>query len=277
MAITTFAIFIKKVKKNYALLLSFIIHLGLILALYFAQSHHNNLSINQKKAQKNKTPKAIKSFLYTPPPKAKVEPSPKAKKKALIVKNKADQANTNNNLNAVISHSDKKLQNITEKPKKQFPQKNKPENNPQNKPQNKKKRESDTINSTHDEPLKKPKVDRYAQLQKLRSALNNSAKRPQRQYSQHNQAPSIFNPTPKTVPNSTSVFDQEQPEQTNTINVGGSIAITKGDDGICSIKEDLTVYGVEDATSTQYFACGESKFDKSFRLHMKKVIQKLKR
>jgi hypothetical protein len=59
--------------------------------------------------------------------------------------------------------------------------------------------------------------------------------------------------------------------------MGPGIAITKGDDGRCSITQDLNAYGLSEGSSRQFFSCGESKFDKIFREHMEKVKVKLGR
>jgi hypothetical protein len=69
--------------------------------------------------------------------------------------------------------------------------------------------------------------------------------------------------------------DEEKEREKNTKNMGAGIAITKGDDGRCSVTQDMSAYGLSEGSSVQFFSCGESKFDKSFREHMKAVKEKL--
>lgn len=121
----------------------------------------------------------------------------------------------------------------------------------------------------------KSKLDSFTQLQRLRSKLNqNSVSNTANPYQSY-QPPSIFNTDVKTVPHSVPLKDKEQARDKNTKNMGAGIAMTKGDDGRCSITQDLSAYGLSEGSSTQFFSCGESKFDKSFREHMKKVKNKL--
>ena len=119
------------------------------------------------------------------------------------------------------------------------------------------------------------KIDSFKQLQKLRSRLSQSAANNADIPNQDYQAPSIFNTKVKLVPHSSPLKDEEKERAKNTKKIGGGIAITKGDDGRCSITQDMSVYGLSEGSSTQFFSCGESKFDKSFREHMKKVKAKI--
>lgn len=119
------------------------------------------------------------------------------------------------------------------------------------------------------------KLDSFTQLQRLRSKLNSRVNAPTDNSYQSYQPPSVFNSSPKPVPHSVPIKDEEKEREKNTKNMGSGIAITKGDDGTCSVTQDMSVYGLSEGSSTQYFNCGESKFDKSFREHMKKVKAKL--
>lgn len=123
--------------------------------------------------------------------------------------------------------------------------------------------------------LPKNKLDSFTQLQRLRSKLNRGSNSFNENPYQRHQPPSAFNTQPETVPHSVPLKDKEKEREKNTKNMGAGIAITKGEDGRCSIKQDLGVYGLSEGSSIQYFNCGESKFDKSFREHMKKVKNKL--
>ncbi len=127
----------------------------------------------------------------------------------------------------------------------------------------------------HPPKLPRKRLDSFTQLQKLRSKLNRSAIAPTDNPYQGYQPPSVFNSNSKTVPHSVPLKDEEKEREKNTKNIGAGIAITKGDDGTCSITQDMGVYGLSEGSSTQFFSCGESKFDKSFREHMKKVTTRL--
>ncbi|MBA6329190.1 hypothetical protein H4J46_14780 [Colwellia sp. MB02u-6] len=127
-------------------------------------------------------------------------------------------------------------------------------------------------------PLSEPtrrKLDSFMQLQRLHNQLNqNSVSNTNNPYQSY-QPPSIFNTNVKTVPHSIPLKDEEQTRKKNTKNIAAGITITKGDDGRCSITQDLSAYGLNEGSSIQFFSCGESKFDKSFLEHMKKVKVKL--
>ncbi len=66
--------------------------------------------------------------------------------------------------------------------------------------------------------------------------------------------------------------DEEKREQATTRM--GSFDIIKGDDGNCTLIEDLSYLGLDHKPASG-FDCGESKFDKSFREHMEKTLKKL--
>lgn len=122
---------------------------------------------------------------------------------------------------------------------------------------------------------KKEKLDSFTQLQRLRSKLNTSTEKALDNPYQREQPPSIFNSITKSVPHSVPLKDEEETRKKNTKNMGAGIAITKGEDGRCSVTQDLSAYGLSEGSSTQFFSCGESKFDRSFREHMKVVKAKL--
>lgn len=125
------------------------------------------------------------------------------------------------------------------------------------------------------QPQQPPQLPRKKLDSFTRSKLNQSAITPTDSPYQRYQSPSVFNSNPKTVPHSVPLKDEEKEREKNTKKMGAGIAITKGDDGTCSITQDMSVYGLNEGSSTQHFNCGESKFDKSFREHMKKVKTKL--
>lgn len=130
-------------------------------------------------------------------------------------------------------------------------------------------------------PAEKPAItksipqDSFSQLQQLRSKLNRNATLPSNHQYQTYQQPSIFNRKNKVVPKSIPLLDPEKEREKNTHTMGAGIAIEKNDNGTCAITQDMSAYGLDNGSSTQYFNCGESKFDKSFRLHMKNVQKKI--
>ena len=127
-------------------------------------------------------------------------------------------------------------------------------------------------------PTPKPdneKLDSFTQLQRLRSKLNQSASKLSDNPYQSYRTPSTFNRGAKPVPHSVPVKDEDKAREKSTQKMGAGIAITKGDNGACSVTQDMHTYGLNEGSSTQFFSCGESKLDKSFREHMKKVKTKL--
>ncbi len=95
-------------------------------------------------------------------------------------------------------------------------------------------------------------------------------------FEQFNKNPvSVFNQNRKAVPRSTVPLSKEQEREQNTERLSDQLSIRKTENGTCFIEEDLGDRGMEGLKAVQAFNCGESKFDKSFREHMKKVINKL--
>ena len=88
-------------------------------------------------------------------------------------------------------------------------------------------------------------------------------------------SPSVMHGQPTAVPNSVMPLTQAQQKQQNTQRLSDDISITKSDNGSCFIEQDLTSVGIEGVKAISMFNCGESKFDKNFRQHMKAVSKKL--
>jgi hypothetical protein len=85
---------------------------------------------------------------------------------------------------------------------------------------------------------------------------------------------SIMHGTPTYVPHSV-VEDTEKKKISSTASqVGNGFSITKNDDGVCTLTEDLSTIGLQGKTTSQ-FGCGLSKSEKAFNSHMKKVRKKL--
>ena len=66
----------------------------------------------------------------------------------------------------------------------------------------------------------------------------------------------------------------EQVREKNTTKVSSDISIIKNDNGTCIIEREQFL-GSPVEGSTSVFSCGESKFDRDFREHMKKIQDKI--
>lgn len=112
----------------------------------------------------------------------------------------------------------------------------------------------------------------HSSLARLRNSINKQLANDA--FNEHNQvrSASVMHGEQIPVPHSEVELTVEEKHKQNT---SGSHAelITKNDNGTCTIvREQILGSPVEASTSS--FACGESKFDKSFREHMKKVNAK---
>ncbi|MBL4764410.1 MAG: hypothetical protein JKX67_03890 [Colwellia sp.] len=114
----------------------------------------------------------------------------------------------------------------------------------------------------------------YKQLNNLRSAINDKIITEQLSELQQFRSPSVMHGKQFPVPHSTIQMTAEQKKTQNTTRMSDSISITKYDNGLCVINREQ-FFGSPIEASSSAFACGESKFDKSFRAHMKKVQEKL--
>ena len=265
-----------------AILFSLVVH-GIIILLIFITHSHKEKSIKKI----NKSP-PIKSFLYYAPNLTTAQTHQNKQKPIEKLIEKPKRSEADHNKQEVL---------ITEEPIANKPSINKPAIDLADKntvtPLHKTIKKSSISSTTNntitlpkasntepDSPLPLPapsnkKLDSFTQLQRLRSKLNKGSAPTVDNPYQHDQPPSIFNATTKTVPHSVPLKDEEKVREQNTKNMGAGIAITKGDDGRCSVTQDMSAYGLSEGSSVQFFSCGESKFDKSFREHMKAVKEKL--
>jgi hypothetical protein len=113
----------------------------------------------------------------------------------------------------------------------------------------------------------------YDRLSSLRKKLDNQQREQAFSELTQNRSASMMDAEPFPVPKTIVPLTVEQQKKltTSTSHVG---SITKNDDGTCTIYRAQMLGSPVQAT-TASFACGESQFDKSFRLHMKKVQVKL--
>jgi len=114
----------------------------------------------------------------------------------------------------------------------------------------------------------------YQQLNSLRSAINEKMMADELSELQQFRSPSMMHGEQASVPHSAIPLTPEQEREKKTTRMSDDISITKYDNGICTI-ERKQMLGSPIEGSSSAFACGESKFDKSFREHMNKVQEKL--
>jgi len=115
----------------------------------------------------------------------------------------------------------------------------------------------------------------YRQLEQLHDTLNQRFVEHETFERYRTRSPSVLHDTPHTVPHSMSQLTPEQKKEKNTVRMSDQLAIITGDDGRCFIEQDLSNVGIEGVKAISGFACGQSKFDKNFQTHMKKVLKKL--
>ena len=106
------------------------------------------------------------------------------------------------------------------------------------------------------EALNKEKDDSFFQAQEYNRTQPNSG--------------SLMHGEPTLVPHSVVRPTQEEIINASTQHIGGGMAITKGDNGSCTIVRDLSVVGMEGHSSTESFRCGLTKQEKAFKEHMAK-------
>jgi len=133
---------------------------------------------------------------------------------------------------------------------------------------------SDTVTNTNKVPsTSRGTFSSYDRLSRLRKQLNNQQRDQAFAELTQKRSASSMDAAPFPVPKTLVPLTEEQKYKLNTSksHVG---SITKNDNGTCTIHREQILGSPVQAT-TSYFACGESKFDKSFREHMQKVQAKL--
>ena len=209
-------------------------------------------------AQPVEKPQSIKSYIYTPvkikqepanienpvknQPTPELSPQPKIEKAAAVTNLAANSVESPADTNKKAQIDDKQVQAaLVEKPKQ----------------------------------LSKKTFSAHKQLSKLRSQLNQQIMTQEYSAQSETRSHSAMHLAPKPVPHSVPILSQEQKDKANTTSYSSDTNITKYENGTCMVEQDLSSVGIAGVKSQQYFACGESKFDKSFREHMKKVQAKL--
>ena len=114
----------------------------------------------------------------------------------------------------------------------------------------------------------------YQQLDNLRRTINEKMMADELSELQQFRSLSLMHSQQESIPHSVIPLTPEQEREIKTTRMSDDISITKHDNGICTI-ERKQMLGSPIEGSSSAFACGESKFDKSFREHIKKVQEKL--
>lgn len=120
---------------------------------------------------------------------------------------------------------------------------------------------------------KTSKFNPYKSLQKLSS--NNTKQHIEEALFEYNRkkSASVMHGAPALVPE--RVVEEEKDEKASQTQYGHN-TIIKGDDGSCTLVQDLSHQANVKWVAVQSFACGESKMNKAARLHMEKVVDKIK-
>lgn len=114
----------------------------------------------------------------------------------------------------------------------------------------------------------------YKQLENLRNSINEKMIAQELLELQQFRSPSVMHGKRIPVPHSNIPLTSEQARERKVTKMSNDISITKYDNGICVIEREQFLASPVEGSSAA-FTCGESKYDKSFREHMKKVQEKL--
>jgi len=253
-----------------AIFVSVLLHLLLLAVLIYS-------SINSPKTIKQVKPKvtSIKSFLYKAPKIiAKKVVVNKPTTKAAQQAKKIDTLPAKSVPEALQKQSRKEIHKTT--PSKQITKPTPAQIEAIKKPRD--------VTASKIQPAKKTSIDlrgnnslsnfsSYDRLSHLRQELNQQQRDKAFAELTQKRSASVMDAEQIPVPKSLVPLTREQKYQQNTSksHVG---SITKNDNGTCTIHREQMLGSPVEAT-TSSFACGENKFDKSFREHMQKVQAKL--
>jgi len=261
----------KPALKNhlFTILISLLVHLLIIALLLFT------VKKQLPKPVKN-TNRAIQSYLYKIPTKTAIinlTPLIKEPKKSEITKVvKAQQKPKERILKEI--HPKNKVNNIvkTAQKKKQSLSNNISQINKSNKGSlTEREPQSKTLITKTNAPVK---FDSYKQLNSLRNSINKKIVEQEFSDLKKFKSSSIMHSDPTLVPHAYKKLTPEQVREKNTTKVSSDISIIKNDNGTCIIEREQFL-GSPVEGSTSVFSCGESKFDRDFREHMKKIQDKI--
>ena len=238
----------KNVLKTHSttFLASILVHVVLLILLLFVAE-------KKQPQQLDITPKAIKSYLYKMPPKAVTVKQAQIKPEVTPEK--------------IVDLKDKKIITDKKKIKKSKALASAASSKPL----------SAVVKNQSISKVSKPAqttFSAYKQLNSLRDSINEKMMNQELAELQQFRSPSVMHGKQIPVPHSNEQLTPEQEREKRTTKMSNDISITKYDNGVCTItREQFLGSPVEGSSSA--FACGESKFDKSFREHMKKVRDKI--
>lgn len=239
-----------------SLYLAIFVHIVILVLISFA--------VKTPKPKEQKA-KAINSYLYTPKRSTKHINS-QTNTAAQTVNNTVQE-----NVNTTKSNNSKPPVTTTSEVKKPLPISEKPNETKHNKTVKKQ-------TSKKFKPLRKANTKTLSPLQqlgKLKTSLNEKFIEQEMLTQFRRRSASVLDGEPIAVPHSTKQITEEEKRKQATINMSSGLTITKGDDGSCTVIRDLSEVGMEGLTSVEGFSCGQSKFDKNFKSHMKNVLKKL--
>lgn len=258
--------------KNPFVALSILAHVLLALLLFFIAK--NQQLINAEITIKAPA-KAIKSYLYNRPPKPAKITKPIAtelslKEATTVVENTALPVKTEQipvEVKTAEQHSSAQEQ----------PAQHEPAQDPAVKADNQQKNDKPKVLKKETSAFKKAipsTFSSYNQLKNLRNSIKERIVAEEVAKLQQFRSPSVMHGAQIPVPHSNKQFTAEQIREKNTTKMSDSISITKNDNGTCIIEREQFLGSPVEA-SRSFFSCGESKFDKSFQEHMKKVQEKI--
>lgn len=236
-----------KLGHHKSIIYSLILHLLILVALvYFSKK---SAPLNQEK-QKVKT---VQSYIYQPP-KAKVE----QRKPDIIEQAKANEPKT-------VEQIEKKAETKPPQEPQTAKQPVATQSIPAVIPETREKKEQQA----------QATFSPYAQLNKLRSDINQSISNNDIPTYRGATSGSPMHGRQEVVPDSIVSETSDARHARTTQRYSDRLAITKNENGTCTIVEDLSAVGIEGVKAVSGFSCGESKDKKAFREHMEGVLKKL--
>jgi hypothetical protein len=211
-----------------------------------------------KPTAKSQKPPVINSYIYQPKPKKLAQPAPSVKEA------------TKQEKKPVITVNDAKILTNSSKKNTSSPAPKQPgpldDISPQKKQLNRKSKALSAKSIRRNALAGIAKINELKDKQFVEQQTNEMFK---------HRSPSVLDGEPLPVPRSNQQFTPDQIREKSTTRYSDDLSIIKGDNGRCSIEEDLSKIGIEGVTAVSGFNCGESKFDASFRQHMEKVRKKI--
>lgn len=250
--------------KLNAITLSIGLHIVLLLALVYGSRTSLLVTHKDKRLKAPVRQQAINSFLYIKPQTTKVS-SPSSRQVLATINNpatssitKINRPVTKQNANRYTTAESKEVverQSLIQK--KNNEAKIVAKNTVKNK-----------INTS-----KQKLFSPYGNLINLRNSLDEKNRIHAFEELTKHRSLSVMHDNPEAVPNTQIPLTEDEKNYLSTSRSHVS-SITKNDNGTCTIRREQML-GSPVLANTAHFSCGESKFDQSFRLHMKEVTDKL--